>query len=93
MWHFLEGTAVVIFCVDTVVDLNTVQVKSTVQLHGSSFEDCRESHFNSIPDAALCLIVDGKNPHVLLIDGSISLCSRLSCQTNVIARGVRRTVY
>ena len=51
--------AVVILCVDASVDLNTVQVKSMGQLHGFSFEDCRKSHFNSIPDAVLCLIVDG----------------------------------
>ena len=47
------------FCVDTSVDFNTVQVKSTVQLHGLSFDECRKSHFNSIPDAVLCLNVDG----------------------------------
>ena len=37
----------------TPVDFSAVQVKSTVQLHGLSFEDCRKSHFNSIPDAVL----------------------------------------
>ena len=37
------------------VDVNTVQVEFSVQLHGFSFEDCRKTHFNSIPDAVLCL--------------------------------------
>ena len=49
-WYFFEGmAAIIIFC----VDFNTVQVEYTVQLHGFVFEDCRKSHFTSIPDAVL----------------------------------------
>ena len=73
---------------DTSVDLDTVQVKSSVQLRGFSFENCRKSHFSSVPDAVPCLIVDGQNPHVVLLDGSISLCSLLSCQTQMCSHSV-----
>ena len=61
----------VIFVLVSVVHLNTVQVKSTVQLHGFSLDDCRKSHFNSIPDSVLCSSLAGKTLTLKLMDQSV----------------------
>ena len=83
VWHF-SSVWLPFFCVDTSVDFNSVQVEYTVQLHGFVFEDCRKSHFNPNPDAVPCLeTLTGKTPHVVVVDGSISLCSLLSFQTQL----------